>query len=81
MSAISKQIRNPLPAILPLAHLKRCAVLDAIDKCHGNRLLAARLLGIGKTTIYRMAGAKKPQACITQREGSLASFPPSPFQR
>jgi DNA-binding NtrC family response regulator len=81
MSAISKQVHHPLPTILPLAHLKRCAVFDAIDKCHGNRLLAARLLGIGKTTIYRMAGAQKSLARTTQRGGSLAAPLPSPFQR
>ena len=29
-------------------------IVDVLDKCGGNYLLAAHLLGIGRTTIYRM---------------------------
>jgi transcriptional regulator of acetoin/glycerol metabolism len=35
--------------------VKLRAVVDALDKCGGNYLRAASLLGIGRTTIYRMA--------------------------
>jgi transcriptional regulator of acetoin/glycerol metabolism len=41
--------------------VKRRAVAEALDQCHGNRLLAARLLGIGKTTLYRMEKVCKSQ--------------------
>jgi hypothetical protein len=78
MSTFSKGIQEPLPTIVPLALLKRCAVIDAIEQCHGSRLLAARLLGIGKTTIYRMVGAQKAHSCTTHRGGPAAVFPPSP---
>jgi two-component system response regulator HydG len=33
--------------------LERDAILGAIRKLGGDKLLAARLLGIGKTTLYR----------------------------
>jgi len=39
--------------IMPLAELERQAILNAIRKLNGDKLLAARLLGIGKTTLYR----------------------------
>jgi hypothetical protein len=39
--------------ILPFDEVRHRVVVDAIDKCGGNYMLAARMLGIGKTTIYR----------------------------
>ena len=39
--------------ILPMAELERQTILNAIDQLNGDKLLAARLLGIGKTTLYR----------------------------
>ncbi|MFB3813766.1 MAG: sigma-54-dependent transcriptional regulator [Terriglobales bacterium] len=41
------------PRILPLAELEKQAILSTIDQLNGDKLLAARLLGIGKTTLYR----------------------------
>jgi DNA-binding NtrC family response regulator len=39
--------------VVPIADLEKQAILSAIDQLHGDKLLAARLLGIGKTTLYR----------------------------
>ncbi len=39
--------------IVPIADLERDAILRTIDQLKGDKLLAARLLGIGKTTLYR----------------------------
>jgi two-component system response regulator HydG len=39
--------------IQTIAELERQAILSTIDKLHGDKLLAAKLLGIGKTTLYR----------------------------
>ena len=41
------------PAILPLAEVERCAIKGALDRTNGDRAVAARLLGIGRTTLYR----------------------------
>ncbi len=41
------------PAVMPLADLERQAILGAIRSLHGDKLQAAKLLGIGKTTLYR----------------------------
>ena len=41
------------PGVRTLADLERQAILDAIRTLHGDKLQAARLLGIGKTTLYR----------------------------
>ena len=37
----------------PLAELEKQAILSTIRQLNGDKLLAARLLGIGKTTLYR----------------------------
>jgi two-component system response regulator HydG len=41
------------PEVKTLADLERAAILDAIRTLHGDKLQAAKLLGIGKTTLYR----------------------------
>ncbi len=41
------------PVVTPLAEVEREAILTAIRVLHGDKLQAARLLGIGKTTLYR----------------------------
>jgi DNA-binding NtrC family response regulator len=40
-------------AIKPLAEVERCAILQAIEHTKGDRTLAAAMLGIGRTTLYR----------------------------
>jgi DNA-binding NtrC family response regulator len=39
--------------ILPMAELKKQTILNALAQVNGDKMLAARLLGIGKTTLYR----------------------------
>lgn len=39
--------------ILPLAEMEKRAITQAIEQLHGDKLEAARRLGIGKTTLYR----------------------------
>ena len=39
--------------IVPIAELERQTILQAIMELNGDKLQAARLLGIGKTTLYR----------------------------
>lgn len=39
--------------IVPLALLEKQAILHAVHATEGNVILAAKLLGTGKTTIYR----------------------------
>src|SRR5580692_5406477 len=41
------------PEVKTLADLERDAILGAIRTLHGDKLQAAKLLGIGKTTLYR----------------------------
>lgn len=41
------------PRVTPLAELEKQAILTTIRQLKGDKLLAARLLGIGKTTLYR----------------------------
>jgi len=39
--------------IVPIVEMEKRAILGAIEQLHGDKLEAARLLGIGKTTLYR----------------------------
>jgi two-component system response regulator HydG len=39
--------------IMPMAELEKQTILGTIAQLNGDKLLAARLLGIGKTTLYR----------------------------
>ncbi|MFQ5778120.1 MAG: sigma-54-dependent transcriptional regulator [Terriglobia bacterium] len=60
---LPSNLQSPLPAstgsaalsegILPLRELERRAILQTVKELNGDKLLAARLLGIGKTTLYR----------------------------
>jgi transcriptional regulator of acetoin/glycerol metabolism len=47
----------PIPlnvhAVIPLAELERRAILNALEYTKGDRAVAAHLLGIGRTTLYR----------------------------
>ena len=44
---------GPLPPVVPLAELERRAILHALEYTKGDRAIAAHLLGIGRTTLYR----------------------------
>jgi hypothetical protein len=68
MSTLVKSIRQPLGTILPLSEVKRRVIVDALDKCGGNYLLATHLFGIGQTTIYRMGRMYRYQRPRIQAE-------------
>jgi DNA-binding NtrC family response regulator len=44
---------NGTTRIVPMSELERQTILNAIAQLNGDKLQAARLLGIGKTTLYR----------------------------
>jgi two-component system response regulator HydG len=55
-SASAASIESPgaePPAVLSIAELEKQAILNTIRELKGDKLMAARLLGIGKTTLYR----------------------------
>lgn len=39
--------------ILPLAEVEKQTILQALERLNGDKLMTARVLGIGKTTLYR----------------------------
>ena len=39
--------------IVPIEELEKQTILNALAQVNGDKILAARLLGIGKTTLYR----------------------------
>jgi len=44
---------EPEPQVLSIAEMEKNAILSTIRQLRGDKLMAARLLGIGKTTLYR----------------------------
>ncbi|HTV06264.1 MAG TPA: sigma-54 dependent transcriptional regulator [Acidobacteriaceae bacterium] len=53
VSASDDKISPRSSDVTPLADLERQAILDTLRQLNGDKLTAARLLGIGKTTLYR----------------------------
>jgi DNA-binding NtrC family response regulator len=52
--------------IVPLEELERRAILRALREAGGDKLAAARLLGIGKTTLYRKLKQYESQSPLSQ---------------
>lgn len=53
-----------IPGVRPLAEIEKEAILDAMRKSSGDKVLAAHALGIGKTTLYRkleLYASQKPK--------------------
>jgi DNA-binding NtrC family response regulator len=46
-------VSQPANGIVPMAELEKQTILNALTQVNGDKMLAARLLGIGKTTLYR----------------------------
>lgn len=72
MAIFFEDFRKPVGIILSWDEMKRRALCDALDKCGGNFLLAARRLGLGRTTVYRMARLYNYQPPTVQ--GGTATF-------
>ena len=54
---------NGKPKIIPMAELEKQTILSAIAELNGDKLQAARMLGIGKTTLYRKLKDYAAEAC------------------
>ncbi|MCU1333668.1 MAG: two component, sigma54 specific, transcriptional regulator, Fis family [Candidatus Angelobacter sp.] len=52
-AALRTAVPGKQARILPLAELEKQAILDALQQLNGDKLMTARALGIGKTTLYR----------------------------
>ena len=62
---LPRQIQNPAThagangskaspnKILPLGEVEKLAIMNALTELNGDKLMTARMLGIGKTTLYR----------------------------
>ncbi|HUY81828.1 MAG TPA: sigma-54 dependent transcriptional regulator [Acidobacteriaceae bacterium] len=53
LSSAEEKKSSQASDVTPLADLERQAILDTLRQLNGDKLTAARLLGIGKTTLYR----------------------------
>ena len=54
LGGVSLSDRETTPVrIVSIAELEKTAILGTIRQLNGDKLMAARLLGIGKTTLYR----------------------------
>jgi transcriptional regulator with PAS, ATPase and Fis domain len=55
-AATHQHRENPEPVrkpIVPLTQMERAAIMEALEYTKGDRAIAANLLGIGRTTLYR----------------------------
>jgi transcriptional regulator of acetoin/glycerol metabolism len=67
MGTFFKHYESHPERVCRLDEVKRRAIVDALDTCGGNYAVAAQLLGIGRTTIYRMARVYNYQPPKAQR--------------
>lgn len=51
--SVSMPSMPSVPGVIPLAELERRAIMNALEYTKGDRAVAAHLLGIGRTTLYR----------------------------
>jgi len=49
---VPRAVQNA-PVVVPLLELERRAIVNALEYTKGDRSVAAHLLGIGRTTLYR----------------------------
>ena len=49
-ASLGEKVMN---GVIPIAELEKRTILDALAHVNGDKMTAARLLGIGKTTLYR----------------------------
>jgi len=61
--------------VLPIAEVERHAILNAVVEANGDKLLAARMLGIGKTTLYRKLREYQLRAQQNQQPASSPALP------
>ena len=83
-SQISERVNRPpistssslrrVGRVLPIAEVERHAILNAVAEAKGDKLLAARMLGIGKTTLYRKLREYESSA----NQSELAQNSPAP---
>jgi DNA-binding NtrC family response regulator len=52
-SSVAAEMNGSGRSIVPLAEVERRTILEAIECTKGDRTLAAAMLGIGRTTLYR----------------------------
>ena len=52
-SAPASLVERKANGIVTMAELEKLTILNALAQVNGDKMVAARLLGIGKTTLYR----------------------------
>src|ERR1700722_17208827 len=75
MGLLCNTPQQPSGTILPLDEVKRLAIVGALDGCEGDYQLAARLLCVGRTTLYQMARKYNYHVVTAQGEASTISPP------
>jgi hypothetical protein len=66
---------------LDLSEVERITINKALAKCRGDKLQAARILGIGKTTLYRKVaayGIQPVHTLVCPSCGRKIKYPPCP---
>jgi transcriptional regulator of acetoin/glycerol metabolism len=70
---------EPPPAIMPLIEIERRAILEALAYTKGDNTMAAQLLGIGRTTLYRKLKEYRLDGPEPKQDCPFALKPANPF--
>ena len=74
LSADQEPLRR-VGRVVPIAEVEKHAILNAMAEAKGDKLLAAQMLGIGKTTLYRKLQQYERAAPKTGKEPSSPNAP------
>ncbi len=75
MGLLGNTLQQPSGTILPMDEVKRLAIIAALDRCEGDYQRAARLLSVGRTTLYQLARKYNYHAVAAQGEALMISPP------
>jgi DNA-binding NtrC family response regulator len=71
----------PQPVIMPLSEIEKRAILEALEYTKGDHTMAALLLGIGRTTLYRKLKEYSLEAIASPSPKPIASEHGLRYQR
>jgi len=58
---------------LALDEVRKLHIARVLELCLGNRLRAAEILGIGRTSLYRFLKCNEPEMCAREKSGAAAA--------